>query len=161
MPCAGQCNRYHILNSAAEVHAAAARVAQEAHDTAVRDSQLLHEDACRMAQESHDTAMFDHQAAADLHDLVVSDPGFGCCGPFFDMTPVDFVVTIRNEYLLFKYTDILTRVNEFSILYDWDFDQSAEYLMLTKKECKDCINIIDIKKGSVPERIRKYLNIKD
>ena len=83
MPCAGQCNRYHILNSAAEIHAAAARVAQEAHDTAVRDSQLLHEDACRMAQESHDVAMFDHQAAADLHDLVVSDPGFGCCGPFF------------------------------------------------------------------------------
>lgn len=66
-----------------DIHATATRMAQEAHEVAVRDSHRLHDDACRMAQESHDTAMFDHQAAVALHDHVVSDPGFGCCGPFF------------------------------------------------------------------------------
>ena len=55
----------------------------------------------------------------------------------------------------------MTRVNEFAILYDWDFDRSAEYLMLTRRERRACIKIIDIKKGSAPERIREYLNIKD
>lgn len=119
----------------------------------------MHDDACHAAQQAHDTAVYNHQAAVDLHDHVVSDPGFGCCGPFFDMTPVDFAVTIRNEYLLLKYTDILKRINEFAILYDWDFDQSAEYLMLTRRGRRDCINITDIKQGSTPERIRKYLNI--
>lgn len=66
-----------------DIDAAAARVAQDAHNTAVRDSQWLHDDACRTAHESHDTAVFDHQAAVDLHEHVISDPGFGCCGPFF------------------------------------------------------------------------------
>lgn len=83
MPHAGRCNRYNVPHSSAGMYATASRMAQEAHDTAVRDSQWLHDDACRMAHESHDTAMFDHQTAVDLHDHVVSDPGFGCCGPFF------------------------------------------------------------------------------
>lgn len=64
-------------------HATAARMAQEAHDTAVRDSQWLHDDACRTAHESHDTAVFDHQAAVDCHDQFASVPDFGGCNPFF------------------------------------------------------------------------------
>lgn len=74
---------YNFRRFCGIVYATATRMAQEAHEVAVRDSHRLHDDACRMAQESHDTAMFDHQAAVALHDHVVSDPGFGCCGPFF------------------------------------------------------------------------------
>lgn len=73
------CNTQHAWDN----HTTVSIVAQEAHDTASRDSHWLHDDACRMAHESHDTAVFDNQAAVDLHDHVVSDPGFGCCGPFF------------------------------------------------------------------------------
>ena len=80
---------------------------------------------------------------------------------FSDMTLVDIAVTIRDEYLLLKYTGILMRINELAILYDWDFDRSAEYLLLTKRERRDCINIIDIKQGSTAEKIKKYLNIKE
>ena len=72
-------NAHHAWDN----HVTVSRVAQEAHDTASRDSLWLHDDACRIAQESHDTAVFDNQAAVDLHDHVASDPGFGCCGPFF------------------------------------------------------------------------------
>lgn len=71
------------VNDAWDNHATTARMAQEAHDSAVRSSWSMHDDACRMAQESHDTAVFDNQVAVDLHDHVVSDPGFGCCGPLF------------------------------------------------------------------------------
>lgn len=80
---------------------------------------------------------------------------------FSDMTLVDIAVTIRNEYLILKYTDILMRINEFAILYDWDFDRSAEYLLLTRRERRDCINIIEINQGSTAEKIKKYLNIKE
>ena len=73
----------HSNQTDRDIHATAARMAQEAHETAIRDSLWLHDDACRMAKESPDTAMFDHQAAVDLHDHIASDPGFGCCGPFF------------------------------------------------------------------------------
>lgn len=83
MPRAVHCNCYHILHSSAEEHATASRMAQEAHDIAVRDSRSMHDDACHAAQQAHGTAVFDHQAAVDLHDHVVSDPGFGSCGPFF------------------------------------------------------------------------------
>ena len=65
------------------IDAVAARMAQEAHDTAVRDSQWSHDDACRMAHDSHDTAMHDHQAAVDCHDQFSAPPDFGVCNPFF------------------------------------------------------------------------------
>ena len=63
-------------------HATAARMAQEAHDIAVRDSWAMHEDACHMAQQAHDTAVNDHQAAVDYHDQYVAAPDFGCSNPF-------------------------------------------------------------------------------
>lgn len=66
-----------------DIYVTAARMAQEAHDIAVRDSWAMQEEACHMAQQAHDTSVYDHQAAVDLHEHVVSDPGFGCCGPFF------------------------------------------------------------------------------
>ena len=84
MPHAGRCNRYNVPHSStAEMHVTASRMAQEAHDTAVRDSQWLHDDARRMAHESHDTAMHDHQAAVDCHDQFSAPPDFGCCNTFF------------------------------------------------------------------------------
>lgn len=63
-------------------HTTAARMAQEAHDIAVRDSWAMHEDACHMAQQAHDTAVYDHQAAVDYHDQYVAAPDFGCSNPF-------------------------------------------------------------------------------
>jgi hypothetical protein len=63
-------------------HATTARMAQEAHDIAVRDSWAMHEDACHMAQQAHDTAVNDHQAAVDYHDQYVAAPDFGCSNPF-------------------------------------------------------------------------------
>ena len=71
------------IHHAWDNHAAVSRMAQEAHDTAVRDSQWLHDDACRMAHESHDTAMHDHQAAVECHDQFSAPPDFGVCNPFF------------------------------------------------------------------------------
>lgn len=63
-------------------HTTAARMAQEAHDIAVRDSWAMHEEACHMAQQAHDMAVYDHQAAADYHDQYVAAPDFGGCNPF-------------------------------------------------------------------------------
>ena len=63
-------------------HATTARMAQEAHDIAVRDSWAMHDDACHMAQQAHDTAVYDHQAAVDYHDQYVAAPDFGCSNPF-------------------------------------------------------------------------------
>lgn len=83
MPHTCRRNRYNVPHSSAGMHVTASRMAQEAHDTAVRDSQRLHDDACRMAHESHDTAVFDHQAAVDCHDQFASAPDFGGCNPFF------------------------------------------------------------------------------
>ncbi len=37
MPYAGRCNGYNVPHSSAGMHATAARMAQEAHDTAARD----------------------------------------------------------------------------------------------------------------------------
>lgn len=79
----GQCNRHHIPDPSAGMHATAARLAQEAHETALRDSHWLHEDASRVAHESHDTAVYDHQSAADCHEQFSSPPDFGGCNPFF------------------------------------------------------------------------------
>lgn len=80
---AGRCNRYNVPHSSAGMYATASRMAQEAHDTAVRDSQWLHDDACRMAHESHDTAVHDHWTAVECHDQFASAPDFGGCNPFF------------------------------------------------------------------------------
>jgi len=63
-------------------HTTAARMAEEAHDIAVRDSWAMHEDACRMAHESHDTAVHDHWTAVECHDQFASAPDFGGCNPF-------------------------------------------------------------------------------
>ena len=63
-------------------HELAIRMAQEAHDTAVRDAWAMHDNADSMAQSAHDTAVNDHNFAVDLNDHMVNDPGFGC-GPFF------------------------------------------------------------------------------
>ena len=41
MPHAGQCNRYNVPHSSAGMYATASRMAQEAHDTAVRDSTVV------------------------------------------------------------------------------------------------------------------------
>lgn len=71
-------SQQHICNT----HEQSSRMAQDAHDTAVRDAWMLHEDASHMAQHAHDSAVFDHQAAVETHDNFASDPGFGC-GPFF------------------------------------------------------------------------------
>ena len=60
----------------------AIRMAQDAHDTAVRDAWTMHHNADSMAQSAHDTAVNDHNFAVDLNDHMVNDPGFGC-GPFF------------------------------------------------------------------------------
>jgi hypothetical protein len=63
-------------------HEYATRMAQDAHDTAVRDAWAMHDNADSMAQSAHDTAVNDHNFAVDLNDHMVNDPGFGC-GPFF------------------------------------------------------------------------------
>lgn len=62
--------------------ATAARMAQEAHDIAIRDSRTLHEDACHMAHQAHDMAVYEHQATVDYHDQYVTTPDFGCSNPF-------------------------------------------------------------------------------
>ena len=63
-------------------HTTAARMAQEAHNIAVRDSWAMHEEACHMAQQANDMAVYDHQAAVDYHDQYVAAPDFGCSNPF-------------------------------------------------------------------------------
>jgi hypothetical protein len=63
-------------------HEHTTRMAQDAHDTAVRDAWAMHDNADSMAQSAHDTAVNDHNFAVDLNDHMVNDPGFGC-GPFF------------------------------------------------------------------------------
>ena len=65
-----------------DAHELAIRMAQEAHDAAVRDAWAMHDNADSMAQSAHDTAVNDHNFAVDLNDHMVNDPGFGC-GPFF------------------------------------------------------------------------------
>ena len=76
-------HKVNVNNHAWGDHATAARTAQEAHETADRDSWGFHEDACHMAQQAHDTAVYNHQAAVDYHDQYVAAPDFGGCNPFF------------------------------------------------------------------------------
>lgn len=68
-----------LMNDAREL---AIRMAQEAHDTAVRDAWAMHDNADSMAQSAHNTAVEDHNYAVDLNDHMMNDPGFGC-GTFF------------------------------------------------------------------------------
>lgn len=78
-------NRRRLLQSnqhMSDAHELAIRMAQEAHDTAVRDAWAMHDNADSMAQSAHNTAVEDHNYAVDLNDHMMNDPGFGC-GPFF------------------------------------------------------------------------------
>lgn len=78
-------NQRHRLQSnqhMSDAHELAIRMAQEAHDTAVRDAWAMHNNADSMAQSAHNTAVEDHNYAVDLNDHMMNDPGFGC-GPFF------------------------------------------------------------------------------
>lgn len=68
----------HIHNAHEQSH----RMAQDAHDTAVRDAWAMHDNADYMAQCAHNTAVEDHNYAVDLNDHMMNDPGFGC-GTFF------------------------------------------------------------------------------
>ena len=78
-------NRRHRLQNNQhmnDAHELATRMAQEAHDTAVRDAWAMHDNADSMAQSAHNTAVENQNYAVDLNDHMMNDPGFGC-GPFF------------------------------------------------------------------------------
>lgn len=78
-------NQRRLLQSnqyMSNAHEHATRMAQDAHDTAVRDAWAMHDNADSMAQCAHNTAVEDHNYAVDLNDHMMNDPGLGC-GTFF------------------------------------------------------------------------------
>ena len=67
------------------------------------------------------------------------------------------VKDIRDEVLIGKYTQLVTRLIECMEEENWPFSEAAEYLMCTQKEFYDCVEILRNKKESVEEAVRFYI----
>ena len=65
---------------------------------------------------------------------------------------------IKDEVLIGKYTQLVTRLIECMEEENWAFSEAAEYLMFSKKEYFDCIGILRLKgTGTVEEAVRAYI----
>lgn len=65
---------------------------------------------------------------------------------------------IKDEVLISKYTQLVTRLIECMEEENWSFSEAAEYLMCTQKEFYDCIGILRLKRtGTVEEAVRQYI----
>ena len=57
-----------------------------------------------------------------------------------------------------KYTELLKQINNYMIINEWDFSQAADYMLLTKKERQQCINILDLMVAGDKEAVKTYFN---
>ena len=65
---------------------------------------------------------------------------------------------IKDEILIGKYMQLVTRLIECMEEERWAFSEAAEYLMFSKKEYFDCIGILRLKRtGTVEEAVRAYI----
>lgn len=69
---------------------------------------------------------------------------------------------IKDEVLIGKYTQLVTRLIECMEEESWSFSEAAEYLMCSEKEFYDCIGILRLKRaGTIEDAVRDYiLNIR-
>ena len=65
---------------------------------------------------------------------------------------------IKNEVLIGKYMQLVTRLIECMEEENWSFSEAAEYLMCTQREFYDCIGILRLKRaGTVEDAVRQYI----
>ena len=64
---------------------------------------------------------------------------------------------VKDEILIGKYTQLVTRLIECVEEENWSFSEATEYLMCTQREFYDCIGILRIKKGTVEDAVRQYI----
>lgn len=65
---------------------------------------------------------------------------------------------IKDEVLISKYTQLVTRLGACMEEENWSFSEAAEYLMFTQKEFYDCIEILRVKRtGTVEDAVRQYI----
>lgn len=65
---------------------------------------------------------------------------------------------IKDEVLISKYIQLVTRLIECMEEESWAFSEAAEYLMFSKKEYFDCIGVLRLKRtGTVEEAVRAYI----
>lgn len=66
-----------------------------------------------------------HQAAVDLHEHVVSDPGFAAVDHFSDGVDdmLHFIRRLKQEFMIIKYSDLAKRIRECMILMQlfWEY----------------------------------------
>ena len=70
----------------------------------------------------------------------------------------NFIAEIRMQYRILKYSNLIKRVRECIICNEWDFSQTADYLMLTRKESQHCLGIMQIKVESIEGAVEYYFN---
>lgn len=61
--------------------------------------------------------------------------------------------------MIVKYSKLVKRIGECMILNDWDFPESADYLLLSKSERRHCINIMETKASSLEEAVKMYFSV--
>lgn len=65
---------------------------------------------------------------------------------------------VKDEALIVKYTQLVTRLIECMEEENWSFSEAAEYLMCTQRELYDCIGILRLKRaGTVEDAVRQYI----
>ena len=65
---------------------------------------------------------------------------------------------IKDEVLIGRYTQLVTRLIECMEEENWSFSEAAEYLMCTQREFYDCIGILRLKRtGTVEVAVRAYI----
>lgn len=65
---------------------------------------------------------------------------------------------VKDEILIGKYTQLVTRLIECMEEENWSFSEAAEYLMCTQREFYDCIGILRLKRtGTVEVAVRAYI----
>ena len=70
----------------------------------------------------------------------------------------NFIAEIRMQYRILKYSNLIKRVRECIICNKWDFLQAADYLMLTRKESRHCLGIMQIKAESIEGAVEYYFS---
>ena len=65
---------------------------------------------------------------------------------------------VRDEVLIGKYTQLVTRLIECMKEENWSFSEAAKYLMCTPREFYDCVGILRLKRaGTVEDAVRQYI----
>ena len=68
------------------------------------------------------------------------------------------IKNVKDEALIVKYTQLVTRLIECMEEENWSFSEAAEYLMCTQREFYDCIGILRLKRtGTVEVAVRAYI----